>query len=839
MWSSALIQKADNLTPRHYLSPMIRLLYIIISTLLFCGSVLFAQGPLTYQVPPDDILKLADAKLAPSVLIDNASEWMILRERDAYVSIEDLARKELRLAGLRIDPKTDIGSRTRYYTGLSVKSLKTPKVSARPVTGLPPKPKLANFNWSPDDKYVAMTHTTSDGVELWTLDVEAASAKKLHSGPLNANLGSVARWVDNYTLLVKTVSSKREALIIRADAVPSGPTIATNDGSKAQNRTYQDLLQNPYDEHDFSQLARAELVSVSIDGTSKPWRGDGMYRNINVSPSGEYIMVSEISKPFSYIVPFRRFPTSYTIYDKTGKKVSTVADIGLIEELPQGFMSARTGRRNFEWRADRLHTIVYAEVLDGGDPAKKVNFRDEVFQLEAPFTGVGKSILKTQQRYRGIEWGNDNLAIAYDLWWPTRNVKVYSFNPSDATQKPTILYDRNYQDQYSDPGSPVTILSKYGRDVLSIEDGKAFMLGDGYSPKGQFPFLTKVDLKTGATDTIYKSSYMDKVESLYRYNPNTEQIMMRLESPSDFPNFYFRKVENNNQNSDALTQLTNFPNPFESIAKAHKEVITYKRDDGLELSGTLYLPSNYDKNSGEKLPMIMWAYPIEFKDKASAGQNTSNPNEFTYPFWGSALYWITRGYAVLDDAAFPIVGEGEEEPNDSFREQLVANGKAGIDAVDALGYIDRDRVAVGGHSYGAFMVANLLAHSDLFAAGIARSGAYNRTLTPFGFQSEQRNYWEAPEVYYKMSPFMHADKVNEPLLMIHGAADNNSGTYPMQSERYFNALKGLGATVRLVMFPHESHGYRSRETIMHLLWEQDQWLEKWVKNKPEVEEMKP
>ncbi len=815
---------------------MTRLPLLILATLLFCTSTLLAQDPLSYQLPPDDILKLADAKLAPSVLIDNASEWMIMRDRDAYVSIADLSRKELRLAGLRIDPKTDIGSRTRYFTGLSVKSLKTPKVAARPVTGLPPKPKLANFSWAPNDKHVAMTHTTTDGVELWVLDVEAAKARQLHPGPLNANLGSVLRWTDNQSLLVKTVSSQREPLIVRADAVPSGPTISTNDGAKAQNRTYQDLLQNPYDEHDFSQLARAELVSVSLDGTSKSWRGDGMYRNVNVSPSGEYIMVAEISKPFSYIVPYYRFPTSYTIYDKAGKKVSTIADVGLIEELPQGFMSERTGRRDFEWRADRPHSLVYAEVLDGGDPANKVDFRDEVFQLEAPFSGEGKSILKTKQRYRGIEWGNDKLAIAYDLWWPTRNLKVYSFDPSNAAQKPTVLYDRNYQDNYSDPGSPVTSAGKYGRDVLALEDGKVYMLGDGYTPKGQFPFLTEVDLKTGATDTLYKSAYTDKVESLYRYNPQTKQMLMRLESPSDFPNFYFRKVGSNGNNDAALTQLTDFPNPFESLANAHKEVITYKRDDGLELTGTLYLPPNYNRDSGEKLPMIMWAYPVEYKDKASAGQNTSNPNEFTYPYWGSALYWITRGYAVLDDAAFPIVGEGDEEPNDTFRKQLVANGKAGIDAVDALGYIDRDRVAVGGHSYGAFMVANLLAHSDLFAAGIARSGAYNRTLTPFGFQSEERNYWEAPEVYYNMSPFMHADKVNEPLLLVHGAADNNSGTYPMQSERFFNAMKGLGGTVRLVMFPHESHGYRSRETIMHLLWEQDQWLEKWVKNKPNLEE---
>ena len=794
------------------------------------SPTLLAQGPLTYRTPPPSILQLADAKLAPRVLVDDAGEYMILRERNAYVGIEDLAKEELRLAGLRIDPKTDIGSRTYYYTGLSVKSLTDPDAPAREVTGLPAKPKLANFAWSPDEEHVAMTHTTADAVELWVLDVEGADAKRVHAGPLNANMGDVLNWLTEDELLVKTVSREREPLTERSGAVPTGPSISSNDGAKAQNRTYQDLLQDPYDEHDFAQLARAELVHVNLQGRATPWLGDAMYTGVDVSPDGEYVLVSEVSKPFSYLVPYGRFPTTYTVYDKSGERVAEVADIPLIEELPKGFMAERTGRRDFEWRADRPHTLVYAEVLDGGDPDNEVAFRDEVSQLGAPFTGEGQSLLKTTQRFWGVEWGDDETAVAYDLWWPTRNVKTYVFDPSDASAKPRVLSERNYQDRYSDPGNTVTVRGPYGEDVLAMDGGGVYMLGDGYTEAGQFPFLTKVHLATGATDTLYKSRYTDRVESLYDFNPKQRRLLVGIESPSDYPNFYFRKTGNGaHDDATALTQLTDFANPFAAIAEAHKEVINYQRADGVALTGTLYLPPGYDRSSGEKLPMIMWAYPREYKDKSSAGQNTSNANEFTYPFWGSMLYWVTRGYAVLDDAAFPIVGEGDEEPNDSFREQLVANARAGIDAVDALGYIDRDRVAVGGHSYGAFMVANLLAHSDLFAAGIARSGAYNRTLTPFGFQSEERSYWDSPDTYNTMSPFMHADKVNEPLLLIHGAADNNSGTYPMQSERYFNALKGLGATTRLVMFPHESHGYRSRETIMHLLWEQDEWLAKYVK----------
>jgi dipeptidyl aminopeptidase/acylaminoacyl peptidase len=480
------------------------------------------------------------------------------------------------------------------------------------------------------------------------------------------------------------------------------------------------------------------------------------------------------------------------------------------------------------WRSDKPSTLVFAEALDDGDPENDVPYRDIVYTLEAPFDGKPQPLLKTQNRYSGIQWGNDNFALAFDYWWNTRNTKTYVFDPSNPDKEPEVLFDRNYQDVYSDPGSFVSERNDMGSYVLALQGNHAYLIGDGYTPEGQFPFVDKINLKSKKKDRLYTSEYTDKLETLNEYNPDKNRLLVRIESPTEYPNYYFRNLKNGK-----LEQLTDFENPFKSLQDVHKEVITYKRDDGLELSGTLYLPDGYDKKT--KLPMILWAYPREYKDKQSAAQNTQNPNEFTYPYYGSPVYWVTRGYAVLDDAAFPIIGEGDEEPNDTFRKQLVANGKAAIDAVDELGYIDRNRVGVGGHSYGAFMVANLLSHSNLFAAGIARSGAYNRTLTPFGFQSEERTYWEAPDVYYTMSPFMHADKMKTPLLLIHGEADNNSGTYPLQSKRYFNALKGLGAITRLVMLPKESHGYRAKESILHVLWEQDQWLEKYVKNRESTE----
>jgi dipeptidyl aminopeptidase/acylaminoacyl peptidase len=794
---------------------------------LLLALPLAAQENVTYQKPPKEIMELVDVQRAPSVSMDSKNKHMVLMYRNAYKTLTDLSEEELKLGGLRINPKTNISSTVTYVNNIKYKKLRDKEPAQ--VKGLPANAKLANFSWSPDETKMAFTHTTATGVEIWLFDLNTLQAKKITEANANANMGNPISWFrDSNALLVRMLPANRPALINTANALPAGPTVTVSDGSKAQNRTYQDLLKNKNDEANFEILTTSELCRVSMDGKSTLWKEAAMYGGLNFSPDGNYVIITTLNKPFSYIVTLERFPTKSTIYDAAGKMITVFNEKPLIEDMPKGFMATEKGKRSINWRADKPAALVWAEALDDGDPAVEVPYRDEVFELEAPFTGTPKSIVKTINRYAGITWGTSDIALVSDRWWNTRNTKTYIFNPLDATQKPEVIFDRNYQDTYSDPGGFDTKRNDWGRYVLNLENGNAYLVGDGFTDKGQFPFIDEFNLKTKKKTRLYQSKYTDKKESINSLiDAKKGEILVQLESKNQYPNYYVVNIKK----KSAPVPVTFFENPFKKIENVHKEVIHYKRTDGLDLTGTLYLPAGYDMKKKEKLPMIMWAYPAEFKDKNSASQNTSNPNDFTYPNYGSPVYWVTRGYAVLDDASFPIVGEGKTEPNDSFMTQLVADAKAAIDAVDALGYIDRKRVAVGGHSYGAFMTANLLTHSDLFAAGIARSGAYNRTLTPFGFQSEERNYWEAPEVYNAMSPFMHADKMKTPLLLIHGEADNNSGTFPMQSERYFNALKGFGAPTRLVLLPKESHGYAAIESILHLLWEQDQWLEKYVKNK--------
>jgi dipeptidyl aminopeptidase/acylaminoacyl peptidase len=792
-----------------------------------CFLTVKSQENLTYQKPSKEIMQLFEYEKAPGVMMDEKKEYLIFTYTNTYKTLEDLTQEEMQLGGLRVNPITNIASATNYINNLKVRKFQEQDLVQ--VKGLLENPKIANFSWSPDDQKLAFTLTTSKTVELWVLDVASATARKVFDKALNANVGRPFSWFkDSQNLLVKVIPDNRPGLIDPKKSLPTGPTVSVSDGSKAQNRTYQDLLKNKTDEANFETLITSELYQVNLNGESKIFRGKDFYAGESFSPDGNFLMVSTIQKPFSYLVPLNRFPMKSVVYDLNGNEIKVVNEIPLTEVLPKGFMAVRKGKRSMSWRNDKPASLYFVEALDGGDPAVKVDYRDAVYQWDAPFTSEPSLLTKTIDRFAGIIWGTETTAVMYDNWYDNRNTRTYLFNPSNSGDQPKVISNRNSQDIYSDPGEFETRKNSFGQKVLLIDQDNLFLIGEGFTKDGQFPFIDQLNLKTLRTNRMYQSAFTDKKERILSVKDIKKgEILIQIQSKSEYPNYYLRNLKK----KIGLLSVTQFPNPFESIKDVEKTLIKYKRNDGVELSGTLYLPAGYEKAKKEKLPLLIWAYPTEYKDKNSAGQTSANPNEFTFPYYGSFVYWVTKGYAVLDDAAFPIIGEGKTEPNDSFISQLVANAEAAINAVDSLGFIDRQRVGVGGHSYGAFMTANLLTHSNLFACGIARSGAYNRTLTPFGFQSEQRNYWEATDIYNTMSPFMHADKMKTPLLLVHGEADNNPGTFTLQTERYFQALKGLGAPVRMVLLPKEAHSYVAKENIMHLLWEQDQFFEKYLKNK--------
>jgi dipeptidyl aminopeptidase/acylaminoacyl peptidase len=797
-----------------------------IVSLVIAQQAVFAQLEVEFQQPPKEIMELVDIDPTPSFLIDSNGEKGIFLERNAFKSLEDLAEEEVRLGGLRIDPVTNGQSRKTFYKNVSVRDLKTNKDI--PAKGLPSNPRLSDFSWSPDQQHFAFTHTTSEGISLWVMNLNSGECKQLTKPILNGVFGRPYSWCpDNASLLIYAVPSNRQKVKIE---LPKGPAVQETTGSKAVVRTYQDLLKNKQDEALFEYYATALVNKVDLTGNTQAILPAAIYTGLSYSPDGNYMMVETMEKPFSYIVPYYRFPERTSIYDQKGKLVTVFYEKPLIEELPKGFDAVETGKRSISWRADQPAMLVWAEAQDGGDPENEVQYRDHVYQVAAPFNGKPEFLAPVKYRYRGITWGNDKTAILYDGYWKTRRSGMYIINPSNPSQKPDSIIERSSQDLYSDPGSFETVRDLSGRYSLlkfSKDGKKLYLTGEGFSPEGKRPFIDEFDIKTKKTKRLWRADGKDTYERIVQVvDWDKMTLITSIEKNQVNPNYFYRSI-----GKGKPMAITNFPNPYASFMNVKKENIEYKREDGVTLTGTLYLPAGYNKEKDGRLPVFIWAYPREYKSAQEAGQVKDSPHQFTRLFYGSAVYWAARGYAILDDASFPIIGEGDNEPNDSFVEQLVASGKAAIDELDRRGIADRNRVAVGGHSYGAFMTANLIAHSDLFAAGIARSGAYNRTLTPFGFQMEERTFWDNPELYMGMSPFTHANKINQPLLLIHGDADNNPGTFTLQSERLYGAIKGLGGTSRLVLLPFESHGYAARENILHMLWEMDQWLEKYVKNK--------
>ncbi|OEK06963.1 S9 family peptidase [Roseivirga misakiensis] len=788
-----------------------------------------AQAQEGYQRPPEAIAKLIDAPSTPSVSIDSKAEWMLLMERPGYPSIAEVAATELRIGGTRINPATNGRSRRTFMTGLTLKEIATGKEYS--FSGLPAKPQISNVSWSSDESKIAFTHTTDNGIELWLADVESKSAKKLTGAIINNAYVSAFDWMpDGNQLLVSTIMEGRGEAPKKPRA-PKGPVTQETAGAEAPSRTYQDLLENPYDASLFEYYTTVQLKMIDLDGNQTKVGSPNIIKAFSISPDGQYILTQTIQKPFSYLVPASRFPFNYEVWDTKGNMVKEMAKIALDEVRPKGFDATRLGARSMTWRADKPATLYWAEAKDGGDPKADIAERDVVYMVNAPFTAKPTKLAGTSLRYAGIQWGDDSRAILNESWWAKRLDKRTLINPSKPGTAGKVIIDRSTTDRYNDPGRPMMVSNDYGWSVLKFDKDNIFMSSTGGSAEGDRPFLSKFNLKNQKQNIIFRSEAPYYERPVDIISAKADKIITIRESENEPPNYFVRNLK-----KGSMEAITDFPHPQPDMMAVNKEIIKYKREDGVDLTAVLYTPKGYDKEKDGPLPVLMWAYPIEYKSVTTAAQVRGTPYSFTRVSSGSPLFWVLRGYAVMANTQFPIIGEGDNQPNDKFREQLVMNAKAAIDAVADLGVGDRNRVGVGGHSYGAFMTANLLAHSDLFAAGIARSGAYNRTLTPFGFQREERTYWEAPELYNYMSPFMHADKVNEPLLLIHGEADNNSGTFPIQSIRYYNAIKGHGGTSRLVMLPDESHGYRAKESILHMLWEMDTWLEKYVKNaatKPE------
>jgi dipeptidyl aminopeptidase/acylaminoacyl peptidase len=789
-------------------------------------SGLVAKEPTDgYHRAPPVIAKILEADPTPAVSLSPDHRTMAILGRENLPTIANLSKPILRLGGMRIDPATNgpIEARGQWLNALQFKDI----ASGRTVSvALPAGARFSMPRWSPDGRLLAFAMSSDTGLSLWVAGADTPP-RQVASG-LNAAFGTPFQWAPDSRSMIATLVLAERGAPPSVSTTPSGPIMQESLGRSAAARTYEDVLRNAEDEGLFDYYFTSRIARVGIDGGAPVAIGKpGVYARFSISPDGRYLLTERRKRPYSYQLPAGFFPTEIAVSTADGKPVRTLVDRPLADDLPVDFDAVVGGVREVEWRADAPATLVWAEALDGGDPKAKVEFHDSVMMQSAPFTAKPVQLAKTKFRYADVTWGDDSFALVTDREWRTRTERRSAVAPSrPGTAR--LLLTRNYQDQYGDPGDPLLETNAAGRSVMKFtpDHTSVYATGNGATKAGAFPFLATQSVSDGTVKRLWnaKTPYYENIIALL--DDGGTRVLTRRESALEAPNYFVRDTR-----SGKATALTRFDDPAPSLAKVTPRTITYPRADGVMLSGTLYTPPGYDAKRDGPLPTLLWAYPSEFTDTKVAGQTVDQGNRFTRPRGISHLFLLTQGYAILDDPSMPIVGEGGAEANDTYIEQLSADAQAAVDAVVKLGVADRDRMAVGGHSYGAFMTANLLAHTDLFRAGIARSGAYNRTLTPFGFQAEQRTYWQATDTYTKMSPFSFANRIKEPILLIHGGADDNSGTFPIQSERMYSALKGNGATVRYVVLPNEPHGYRALESTEHTLWEMTDWLDRYVKPK--------
>jgi dipeptidyl aminopeptidase/acylaminoacyl peptidase len=775
-----------------------------------------------YQTPAGDIVAIIDTPPTPVASLGPGRRHVALVHYESHPPVEMLARPYRSLAGIRIDPSIAGRQRTRRLTGISV--LSTTDGVIRPLE-LPAGQSVSIPVWAPDGRRFAFTVDESDGIAVWVADAETGAAAPvpglrvrdvLGGDPTSA--GSTVRWArDSASLLVTGAPGGAPEL----PAEPVEPHVEESAGKHSQMATFQDLLRTEADEDAFEALATTVPMRVDpVTGAATTLGPAGLYYHLSDSPDGQHLLVYRLKRPFSFRVPFPYFARTVEVWSATGEPERIIADLPVSDEVPR--QGVPTGPRMVSWEETVPASLVWAEALDGGDPRAEAEHRDQLVRLGAPFDARPQSAGLVEHRCLGwYDMAGPGVLLMTEhdrdrRWLTTRLTDLASPEPG------RIIFDHSADEAYLDPGSPMVTVRPDGTRVVLQDGDQIYLRGDGASPDGDRPFLDRLELASLKTERLFRSPVDGYEQVLGFLADSREDLLIWRESRTTPPNLTAVSL-----NGGDRRQLTAWPDPHPQLTGMDKRLLAYDRGDGVQLTGMLHLPPGYDPDRDGPLPLVIWAYPLDYGDAATAGQVRGTTERFTRLNASEPVWFVLRGFAVLQNATMPVIGD-PETMNDSYVEQISAAAAAHIKALTEMGIADPARVAVGGHSYGAFMTANLLAHTDLFAAGIARSGAYNRSLTPFGFQTERRNFWEATSVYDRVSPFRYADKIGVPLLLIHGAKDANSGTFPVQSERLFQAIQGTGGTARLVILPHESHGYLARESVLHVLAEQFDWLARWL-----------
>jgi dipeptidyl aminopeptidase/acylaminoacyl peptidase len=816
---------------------MLRVLISFIAVLLsIAPSVSAAAEPEAatgWQTPPEEVLKVLHAPQLPWVWTSPTGENLLLADPVTYPPLAELAGPMHKLAGIRVDPS--VGN-THGRHGATSPRLVEVEGGAETVLPLPENFEILRVTWTADGTHFALTVRETDHMGLWVGCIEG-HLKKIENVALSPLLGTPVRWTpDQKHLLVRRVPDRGAPP--EPPAIPAGPEIQEGKGAKSRS-TYEsrNLLETAYDDALFSYYTTSELVVVEPEaGAVRTLGKPAAFATADFSPDGEYLLVEYLVGPWSHAVPWWRFASEVEVWDSAGKKVATIASLPLADEVP--IHGVPLGPREVSWRATAPHQLYWIEALDGGNPVAEAEYRDRLMRLEAPFTGEPGEVFKAEHRI--ADWGNWGAEGGTMMLVQYERIRrwAYAWLLDADTGDSRLWYDLNVRDRYNSPGSPLTRPLPNGERVLHQKGDAIYFSGSGATDDGDRPFLDLRSMETGEAQRLFRCD-PDRYQYFVAFAGNEDHFVMRSESAVDVPNYYLATLgkvitaeEGEATRALSQTPITHFEDPTPELRQIEKRLVRYEREDGVPLSFQLMLPPGYEE--GTQLPTVLYAYPLEYSDPSTAGQVRGSTRRFSRFYGASHLFFLLQGYAVLDNTTMPMLGD-PETTYDTFVPQLVADAEAAVAKAVEIGVADPERIGIIGHSHGGLMVANLLAHTDLFRAGIARSGSHNKTMQPFGFQSERRSLFEARNVYIELSPTFFADQVNEPVLVIHGNADSNPGTLTIQSEVFFEAVRGSGGTARLVLLPFEDHGYRARESIEHVLWEQITWFDDHVKNaKPET-----
>lgn len=818
------------------MKPNIRKLAIVLAILVLPLMMAAQEAGMTnsslstsgWQQPPEEIMKVLHAPQLPWVWTAPTGEYMLLADPVQYPPLSELAAPMHKLAGIRVNPANN-GYHGRHG-GTSPRLIRIEDGISTPLD-LPADAEVEDVSWTVDGQRFALTVAFVDRIELWLASVDG-TLNKVEDISLNPLMGSPVTWLpDQQRLLIRRIPQRGPAP--EPPAIPLGPEIMEGAGATARS-TYEarNLLETAYDDALFEYFTTSELVIFDPEsGEVKVLGNPAPYMAANFSPDGMYLLVERVVGPWSHEVAWWRFASEIEVWNNEGELVTTIASLPLADAVP--VHGVPLGPRSVSWRPTAPHTLFWVEALDGGDPVATVSHRDKLMRLEGPFTAEPEEIFKAEHRIQPWRnaWGADGGMLMLTEQERLRRWRyVWLLDVDKGTSR--LWFDLDEGDRYGDPGYPLYRPLSNGQWVIRQHKGAVYFRGSGATDQGDRPFLDLREIKTGETERLFRCA-TDRYEYFVAFAGDENHFVMRSESALDVPNYYLatfgkKKKANEGEATRDLNRkpITNFEDPTPQLREIKKSIVRYERNDSVPLSFQLLLPPDYEE--GTPLPTVVYAYPLEYSGASTAGQVRGSAQRFMRLYGPSHLYFLLQGYAVLDRTAMPMIGDPETTYN-TFVPQLVADAEAAVAKAVEMGVTDPEKIGVIGHSHGGLMVANLLAHTDLFRAGIARSGSYNKTNQPFGFQSERRSLFEAQDVYIQLSPTFFADKVNEPVLIIHGNDDSNPGTLTFQSEVFYEAVRGSGGTARLVLLPFEDHGYRALESTEHVLWEQLRWFDMYVK----------